>query len=185
MLQPDRFINLQDEIDKKIIFAVVDSRAKEIFLAKDGMTYFPSKEDLLSFKLGKHNVISVQELPDQKCKHCYGTGKLGVIIRPNDIHKTDILDVLIKHLDEDAEVIPGKIVELLRLPPNLEKVLKVLVDVAVSELTDHNLQSISTKYAKVISDDFKIREMQWCGCFLTAYKKAVEETRRAIKFGIN
>jgi len=179
------FINPQDEIDKKIVFAVVDPRTNAIYLGKDGITYFPSKADLIQFRLGKKNVISIQELPDKNCKRCYGSGKLGVIIIPNDIHKTDILDVFIKHLDEDAEVIPGKIVELLKLPPNLEQPLKLLVDIAVSELTDHNLQVISTKYAKIIADDFKVREQQWCACFLTAYKKAVEETRRAIKFGIN
>jgi hypothetical protein len=181
----DLFINLQDEIDRQIVFAVVNPKATGVYLGKDGITYFPSKADLIQYRLGKHNVISIQELPDKKCKLCYGTGKLGVIVMPSNIYKTDIFDILVKYLDEDANSIPGRIMELMKLPPNLEQVLKVLVDVAQSELTDHNLQAISTKYSKIIADDFKPRQQQWCSCFLKAYKKAVEETRRAIKFGVN
>lgn len=179
-------INPQDSIDRQIVFAIVDPRVTNIFLGKDGITYFPDKAELIRYRMGKQNVISLQELPDKKCKKCYGSGKLGILVKPIDAKKMDILDVLIKHLDEDT---PEKIVEdiakLIEMPPNLTKPLEMLVRIAQSELTDHNLQSVSTKYAKQICDDFKRREQQWCPCFMKAYQKAIEDTRRAIKFGIN
>src|SRR3990172_2763102 len=142
-------INLQDESDRRIIFAVVDERVDKA-TGINGIWFFPTEESLRKWRLGRKDVIWLQELNDPNCKECNGTGKIGVITRQSEVALEDIEHILRTNLEDSPDLIPGKIVEKLKLSPNLKKPLDFLVSLAIEDLSDSNLDLVARSYAKQI-----------------------------------
>jgi hypothetical protein len=68
---------LKDVSNKDIIFAAVDNIHPRQMI-DNGIYFFPDDYTLRQFRFGRKNVIYLNEVANKNCKHCYGTGKIGV-----------------------------------------------------------------------------------------------------------
>lgn len=178
-------LDLQSEVDKKIIFALVNED-EDFAVERNGITYFPTEQDLREFRLGKKNVIWLQELVNKNCKLCHGTGKEGNKTIPVSKTIEEISKVLAEGLREDDFELPQKVTSFLMLPANLVEAVDALVQVMYSQRTDNNIELLAKKYAKIIKADFTIKQPVFCHkCFLPNYKKELELVRRNVRFSIN
>lgn len=186
------FINqLTRQNDKRVIFALVDPAFKNI-TEQNGITYFPDVDSLRVFRFGKKNVISLQELPDPKCKKCYGTGKCGTVTKQVNILVEEIAQLIESRIKNDSDSIPQKLIDVMRLSPNLIKPLTLLVNVIVADIEKVKDEKVNIHdkiilpYARMIKRDCTITSIVWCNkCFIPNLKKAQDEVRLNIKFGVN
>ena len=168
--------------NNNLVFAVVDPGA-DVKYYENGITYFPSEEALRVERLGNKNIIWLTELAKPNCKKCDGTGKLGNMVVKFPLDKIE--KILTANLEKTPEKIPIEIIRLINLPDNLIEPLTLLVDIAKDDLQPDNLEAVTVRYAKIIQEDFKMTEVQWCKCFLENYQETVKEVIRNIKFGVN
>lgn len=164
----------------KIIFAAVDKRYDKHTI-DGGIDFFPNDEQLRTFRLGKTNVVYLNELPEKNCKHCYGTGEVGKrIVSPNEKVLKEVLQ-----LNWDNKDLAKEIIEGIGYPYDLVEPLELLLKMAREELTKDNHEELAEIYAKMIKKDFEFKEVIWCQCFIQNLQKAVDEAVRNQKFAIN
>ena len=165
----------------KIIFATVNPGA-DVKYTEDSITYYPSEELLRTERLGKKNILWLDELPDNKCKKCNGNGKLGSVVNKYPLDKIEAL--LRKYLEDTPDKIPTELIIMINLPEGFIEVIAYLVNIMKEDLKPDNLEAVVTKYGKIIQDDYPLRSVMWCKCFLQNYDKKVEEIIRNIKYGV-
>jgi nicotinamide mononucleotide adenylyltransferase len=178
-----------------IIFAAVDpkykSRAVEGFLH-----FFPSDEELRLWRLQrkKKNVIYLNELPDPKCKTCYGTAKAGTRKHPLPKSVNEIKDqfiILFRQLEnvEDHKEIIDRFTQnlliALKFPETFAKPIGILVELARKETQYKDVYEVSKKYAEQIKKDFEPEEVLWCHCFQKELNKQITQIKREQKFSTN
>lgn len=168
--------------NNSIVFAVVDPGA-DVKYYEDGITHYPSEESLRVDRLGNKNIIWLTELAKSNCKKCNGTGKVGNLVVEFPLNKIEA--ILSNNLEKTPEKIPLEIIRLIQLSESLIEPLTLLVDIAKDDLQPDNLEAIVVRYAKIIQEDYKMKGVQWCKCFLDNYKEEVNNIIRNIKYGVN
>jgi hypothetical protein len=179
----DLLIDINDEIDKQIVFAAIGDYDKPTKV--QGVWYFPDEEQLRLYRLKNKNVIWLQELADPKCKKCYGKGSTGVKVVPVKQTIEELAQLIEQYIDDEPVKLRDELIKLLSLPPHFKNSLDTLISIIQSEISNTNIKVISWKYAKIIKNDFSQKQIQWCRCYLKKYNEEVNRVRRQIKFGIN
>jgi hypothetical protein len=178
---------LNDVANKDIIFAAVDPIHRKQ-LIEGRIHFFPNDFTVKQFRFGRKNVIYLNEVADKNCKHCHGTGKTGVRInRIGEGTYRQIRTLIETNLGKSNDIDLPKAINAALFDKDMDFIepLKYLFDVAEKELTDNNAPEIAERFAKIIKNDFVIKEVIWCECFTKNLQKEVERVRREIKFSIN
>jgi hypothetical protein len=179
---------LNDVANKDIIFAAVDNNIHPRQIIDNGIYFFPDDYKARQFRFGRKNVIYLNEVADKDCKHCDGTGKTGVeISRVSEGTYRQIRNLIESDLGKSSAIDLPKAINAVLFEKDMDFIepLKYLLDVAEKELTDNNASEIAERFAKIIKNDFVIKEVLWCECFVKNLQKEVERVRREIKFSIN
>ena len=178
---------LNDVANKDIIFAAVDPIHRKQ-LIEGRIHFFPDDFTVKQFRFGRKNVIYLNEVANKNCKYCYGTGKTGVKVnRIGEGTYRQIKSLIESNLGKPHDIDLPKAINAALFDKDLDFIepLKYLLDVAEKQLTDNNASEIAERFAKIIKNDFVIKEVIWCECFVKNLQKEIERVRREIMFSIN
>jgi len=168
--------------NNNLVFAVVDPGA-DVKYYENGITYFPSEESLRIERLSNKGIVWLEGLAKPNCKKCNGTGKTGNLVVKFPVDKIE--KILRDNIEKTPEKIPVEIIRLINLPESLIEPLTLLVEIARDDLQPDNLEAVIVRYAKIMQEDYKMKDVQWCKCFLENYQETVKEVIRNIKYGVN
>jgi len=161
----------------EIEFIAVDKNYPHEVVDK-GIHFFPDDVSARNFRIGKGNVIYLNEIPDKNCKKCYGTGKLGDVLHYTPLSPDEIVSVMMQC--KEPEKLPQVLLRVLHLPSEMLKSLEILV--SLMHKPDYKTYR---DYALKIKRDYPTKETIFCECFKTNFDKQVQETLRNIKFSTN
>jgi len=161
------------ENKSNILYVVSNSPDCITYKFENGIHFFPSDESCQNFIKGKKNCVWLNKLPNPKCQKCYGTGKAGEQVKVIPIPIASITKIFMENLDSTPDSIPDKILQLFHLPDMFRETLQRLVNFAVTEVTNHNLEQISDKYSKIVKEDFTLKEVVWCSCFTKKLRETI------------
>jgi hypothetical protein len=171
----------------KIIFAAVNEEVNSPVFA-NGVWLFPDELSLREFRLQNKSTIWLDECIDKKCRHCNGTGKLGVKITPLNKTKAQIVEFLLLAFDPvpTTESLVSGLIEWLSLPINFQNPLRMLTDNMLQQLNKDDKELVAKLFANILREDFVKKEQVFCNkCFAPNLNKKLQEVRRNIKFLIN
>lgn len=170
---------------KKIKFCFVIPDIPDYQLI-DGLHVYPSADDVRKFRLGRKDVVWLQELNYRNCKVCNGTGIIGESTYQSNYPNNKLQDLIVKKLEKSSiDELAVEIVKAIGHAPNMVHSMKLLLDMALDEVTNDNLDLVAKKYVKKIKNDFILKDLVYCSkCFIPNFIKKVNEVLTNIHFSV-